>query len=872
MPVRGFFSKELSTEKGRPKKLNLERTVLATEDCAGCGLDKYALSPHMEPTGENLLNILLLGMVPGRQEDEQNKQFVGETRDVLRLIEKKFGYDIDRDFTKHNCVNCRTQTNGANRDPSRDEFIMCRPFYRRTIQGHQGVIVFGELALGSYLIDKTRPITKDVSMSRWRGFRFPDIEYGIWVYPINHPSAINYSKNAFTGKSELEPIFTRDFHNAVKGIQNSDHPRIENWPDRVTCITSYDEIMALLRSTAENPPRYMAYDYEATALKPIWPESEIVSISFAYGETFDERAFSFPVNHAEVDWSKDRVAALKQAWKRVIGIPRIQKIAQNIQMEERWNRKYLNIEDPAWFWDTMQAAHILDERPKTCNLDFQVFIHWGYEYAEAIDQYKSSRKKPDPINRMRVAPLDKLLLYGGLDSLFTFMLQEEQQKEMEHEGDEFFEAFDFWMEGVESFCDLEDTGMVVDLPYYKKAENDLSEQIQELNKELRASEEVKIFRERMAKPMNFNSDGDMQTLIYDLLKVPKKKLTPSGLGALDEETLMEIADNEKIPFIPTMLRKKKLDKALGTYLKNYINFVVSVGDEYRLYPDFNLHLTRSLRSSSSSPNFQNIPKHDPEIAKILRSGFIPPKGFKLAEVDFGSQEMRIIGCVFKDPVMLDELNSGEKFDPHGEWCRYMGLDKIKPFKEARQASKNDFIFPTVYGALPVGIQTNLYQDGFHLDLTEVKRAQEAFFDKYKVLRANQLAMRKEYDETGYLHFVTGFRRGGLLDNRKIFNTPVQGPAFHCLLLALNKIRKVRRAQSWTTQIAGQIHDSIFMYIWPPEEKMIIKTITDIMENQLHQEWPWLIVPLACEWDIGPIDGDWTQVKTIDNMDEYLKML
>ena len=120
-----------------------------------------------------------------------------------------------------------------------------------------------------------------------------------------------------------------------------------------------------------------------------------------------------------------------------------------------------------------------------------------------------------------------------------------------------------------------------------------------------------------------------------------------------------------------------------------------------LHPQFNLHNVISYRSSSDSPNFQNMPKRDKEIMKIVRSAIYPRRGNMLMEVDFSGLEVSIAACYHKDPVMMKYLTSDHS-DMHGDMAQQIFLIKdfnrdLPEHKNLRQAAKNGFVFPQFYG-------------------------------------------------------------------------------------------------------------------------------------------------------------------------------
>jgi DNA polymerase I-like protein with 3'-5' exonuclease and polymerase domains len=115
------------------------------------------------------------------------------------------------------------------------------------------------------------------------------------------------------------------------------------------------------------------------------------------------------------------------ALKKLLEDPKIGKIAANMKYEDTWLNILHGIHVRPWKFDTMQAAHILDNRPGITGLKFQSYVQFGvlgYD-DDAAPYLKSS----DSYGVNRIMEListkegfRKLLLYNGIDSLMTYRL------------------------------------------------------------------------------------------------------------------------------------------------------------------------------------------------------------------------------------------------------------------------------------------------------------------------------------------------------------------------------------------------------------------------------------------------------------------
>ena len=109
--------------------------------------------------------------------------------------------------------------------------------------------------------------------------------------------------------------------------------------------------------------------------------------------------------------------------------------------------------------------------------------------------------------------------------------------------------------------------------------------------------------------------------------------------------------------------------------------------------------TRSLRFSYSHPPLQQMPKHDEELAPLIRSVFLPEEGEVWASCDYSQQEFRLVVHFaarknFRGATAArDRYISDPNFDIHAYASELTGG------KISRQDGKT-FNFMTIYGAGP----------------------------------------------------------------------------------------------------------------------------------------------------------------------------
>jgi len=468
-------------------------------------------------------------------------------------------------------------------------------------------------------------------------------------------------------------------------------------------------------------------------------------------------------------------------------------------------------------------------------------------------------------------------------------------------------AYKLFHEGTLALARAEQQGIRIDIDGCNRKKKFLSRKINYLLRKFEETELAKVWRSVYGTGMNVDSNAQLSEVLYNHLGVTPPKLTNSGRGSTDEDALSKI----DMPGVKLILDIRKLKKIRDTYLDQFLREVSSDG---YVHPFFNLHTVRTYRSSSDSPNFQNIPKRDKDAMKICRKILFPRQGHQLLEVDFSALEVCVAACYHKDPNMMKYLHDPESdmhgdvaykifmLDDYDELIRKVGaVKKIKEFKLLRNAAKNGFVFPQFYGdyyknnAYSICEWVKLPTDkkwkaGLGVKLPDGKSISEHFISKnikdfdslvehlrkiedefwgkdFKVYAQWKEKQWQSYLKNGYVDMFTGFRCSGIMRKNETINYPVQGAAFHCLLWTFIQTDKVMREEGWDTKLVGQIHDSMVIDVNPDELEHVVETVHRIATVELPRTWDWIIVPLNVEFELAPVDGSWADKKDYERRGE-----
>lgn len=452
------------------------------------------------------------------------------------------------------------------------------------------------------------------------------------------------------------------------------------------------------------------------------------------------------------------------------------------------------------------------------------------------------------------------------------------------------DAYKLLHDGTVALSKVECNGIRIDTDYLDKAITKTTKKIKRLERRMESSDVMKAWRKRFGHKTNTESGQQLGRILFDDLGYEHQGISEKSEQYLtDEKSLSKVDD----PFISDYLQVKKFRKALST---NLLGLKKEIVDGF-VRPFFSLNLVTTFRSSSNSPNFQNIPLHLEDIGPLVRKAFVARKGNHLVELDYSGIEVRIAACYHLDPVMLQYIKDTTK-DMHRDMameCYKLALAEVT--KDIRYVAKNRFVFPQFYGDWYVDCARNLWtameemslitasgtnlkkhlrQKGiikmgacmpgespkegtFEKHIQQVERSfWEDRFCKYALWKKQWY---EKYKKRGWFQSLTGFTYQGYLKRNEVINYPVQGSAFHCLLWSLTQlVNKELKRHKMKSLIVGQIHDSIVADVPANELDDFLVLANRVMSQDVVEHWPWIVVPLDVEAEVVPIGGSWIDKK------------
>ncbi len=412
--MKGFFNSQILQPKIPPGHI-LGGSHRVKIGCNACGLYKSCLTPKMKPTGDGRKSILIVGEAPGAEEDKRQTQFCGDSGRFLEKKLKQVGINMNVDCRKTNAVNCRPPRNAT---PTTLQIDSCRVFLFEEIEKFKPklILLVGGSAVQSFLGGRIKWRDESFSINKWRGWTIPDQDYQCWVVPVFHPSFVKRNEDGgdYSSTIYLEQDLKRaaDLIGAPFPILNYEIQTIDT---RQNSGQKYVEklIQAMLeRADKETFP--VAFDYETTGLKPHKEGHQIISVAICDNP---DKATSFLWN-----------SGLSNVWKAFLRHRNILKIASNMKFEDTWSRVILDTAPRGWYWDTMIAAHVEDNRSKITGLKFQTYVRLGkLDYSSHIEPFLAGKRDEGELGANafnRILELDKneLMIYNGEDALFEYLI------------------------------------------------------------------------------------------------------------------------------------------------------------------------------------------------------------------------------------------------------------------------------------------------------------------------------------------------------------------------------------------------------------------------------------------------------------------
>lgn len=691
----------------------------------------------------------------------------------------------------------------------------------------------------------------------------------------------------------------------------------KNIPIR-TCNT-WKKIRKLVRYIKQTG--HCSFDFETNA-EPPYQDSffpTIVGISFQPGARY-----MIPLNHYESPFrGGEWLAVLGYLNDEVFSNPDIIKYAHNAKFELGILMKYgFNIKGQ--LFDTMLAKHLLDENTRNGLKD--VIVRLIPEYANYDQELVLIRREHGSWKDIPMRPLG---VYCCMDTDLTLRLHLLLERRL-FDAPKLYKLYrNLCMMNTRVLAESEMLGMEVNTKYLDKITKDQGKLIEDNLAEItshprilkfekwRRKEHVKKLiaevekdiesiidkegeNEKTRKKIQFRQDkisryiaGELQTkkemfesfnmnstkqLVEFLYTSPKglrldiiaytrdKNKQETDNPSTNEETLLQLKDQDSTGFIEKLLKHREWSKLHSTYMvgiQEKVNRRTS-----KVHGRFLIHGTVTGRLSSREPNLQNIPRDT--TSSLIKRMFTPPKGYLLVEIDYSQAELRYIAEVSKDKDMIAIFARG--YNIHlATGLKINGYSLDKYYDLANEVRKDpnhkDFKkWTKVHKSGKVMNFSILYQQGdpmtadsLGVSIEEAQRFKEEWYEQFPGIKSYLERWINKTYKLGYAENIFG-RRRRLADiklrdyakadhrargkynkaTRDCINAPIQGGSSDYTQAAAIEIWE-RRMRGEKPFIYGPyqaytVHDSIGYYCRPEHIHEFVPAIVEVATKPILKKY------------------------------------
>ncbi|MDR3109335.1 MAG: DNA polymerase I [Planctomycetaceae bacterium] len=578
----------------------------------------------------------------------------------------------------------------------------------------------------------------------------------------------------------------------------------------------FDIFLSKLNShVAANP--IFAFDTEtmpmSNAFEATMPRyTHIVGLSFCWN---DDEAFYIPLRAPQGSQTLDEQTVLT-ALKPILENPSIGKIGQNLKYDIIvMNTAGIHIR--GLVFDTMIADYLLHTGEGEHNLDNLASVYLNYQKIPTKQLIDSGAKQ----RTMNEVPTQLITEYAGEDVWTVWRLYPILKQLLENErygtNGETDTAKSGSLSGIKSLADLnaklelplvevladiEATGIAIDKNKLKKISSDFESQLHTL--------EERVY-ELAGHKFNLASPLQLRKVLFDELKLPIIKRSPTKSPSTDSDVLNELAQQHELP--EKVSEHRTISKLKGTYTDT-LPLLINP-DTGRIHASFNQVVTSTGRLSSSNPNLQNIPVRT-EQGQLIRESFVPGDGMDtILSCDYSQIELRVLAHYCGDTNLCSAF--ANDMDIHTSVAAEVFGVPIDEVTSAMRYQAKAVNFGVIYGQSPFGLAKSI-----KISKEEAAAFIDAYFAKYPGIETfieRTLSMCNQYGfvETllGHRRMIKGVRVGRRRElnqpERYAINTVIQGSAADLMKLAMVNVHKKllsERANGLRANMLLQIHDEL----------------------------------------------------------------
>lgn len=638
----------------------------------------------------------------------------------------------------------------------------------------------------------------------------------------------NFSRrNPLALKAKFEEYGFRRLVDRLVGNIDQAAPETQAWTLQYSTVDTPEKLQWLvdqLRSTQR-----ISLDTETTSTNPRWAEPVGFSFSWNLGQ-----AAYIPLR-APVGYATLTLPDVCDALRSVLEDPSIAKIGQNIKYDLIILRQ-CGIRVAGIMLDTMVADYLIDPGQRDHSLDDlarRYLEHKTIKISELIGSGRDQRT-------MDQVPVEQITTYACQDADLPWRMADMLLEQLDQLGlRKLFDEVEVPLVSV--LAEMEYAGICVDTRRLADLRDVFVGRINLLQAEI---------VELAGETFNLDSPKQLQTILYDKLKLPVVKKIQTGVST-DAEVLQQLAVYHPLPV--KLLEYRQLTKLKGTYVDSLPELVCPKTG--RVHTSFRQDVAATGRLSSSDPNLQNIPVRTEE-GRHIRSAFrAGDNDWLLVAADYSQIELRVLAHYCGDEALRDAfLNDRDVHTQVASEVYGVALDQVS---SSQRRSAKAINFGIIYGQSPFGLAKSL-----QISKSEAAEFIHAYFTRFPGVRGFIEQTIMTCRQQGYVSTMLDRRRrikgvrdfSNLTDARKqvmieperiAVNTVIQGSAADLIKLAMLRVSERLQSADLQARMLLQIHDELLFEVAQADCQPLMELVRAEMSNVMQ-----LSVPLKVDIKSG----------------------
>ena len=660
-----------------------------------------------------------------------------------------------------------------------------------------------------------------------------DVELEQSVAEIKPVGADLETLKALYEKYELRRLLA-DLNNGDKA-EKSDSAEVEDSSDDGVAESNIDVEYDIVLNKADfqgwldklTNSEVFAFDTETTSVD--YQKAELVGLSFSVEVG---KAAYVPVAHDYEDAPEqlDRDWVLAQL-KPLLESETQNKVGQNLKYDANVLSHY-DIAMKGITFDTMIESYCLNSVATRHNMDALADKYLGYKTVH-FEDIAGKGAKQLTFNQIEI---EKAGHYAAEDADITLRLHQAIMPKLAKSSSQLSVFNEIEMPLLPVLARMEQYGVLIDCDMLDQQSHTIGTRLSELEIEA---------HNIAGKSFNLSSPKQLQTILFEELKIPVLKKTPKGAPSTAEEVLQELALDYPLPKV--ILENRGLSKLKSTYTDKLPLLVDPKTN--RVHTSYHQAVTATGRLSSTDPNLQNIPIRSEEGRKI-RLAFIAPTDHKIVAIDYSQIELRIMAHLSDDPGLVKAFSEGK--DVHKATAAEIFAVPLDEVTSDQRRSAKAVNFGLIYGMSAFGLAKQL-----NVSRHTAQEYMDKYFERYPNVSQYMEDTRQQATDTGYVETLFGRRlylpdiksKNGMRKKaaeRAAINAPMQGTAADIIKKAMLSVDAwILEQNDPRIKMTMQVHDELIFEIHQDIVESTTQTLVEIMNNAVEMS-----VPLIAEAGIG----------------------